>query len=280
MPKKIKIVCRLLAVLLLVLAGAVYWPDADVARADGTRVLNYLIKGNKPKKGKIKFPLSTALYDQSVPITRSYPCDVCSPAQLMYLSSIEIASQEAALENLVDLIKKKSSKKENQARIAVTLVQKIPYDSDRTSHLGARQHLQRFPYEVLYENLGVCAEKSQLLINLLKKLGFGTAYLEFEQENHAAVGIKCPPQYDYRDTGYCYIESNERTIISCDEDDFRSGFRRNDPEVTVINDGDTFTGVAKEYSDCAKWGNLAYKGRALTKKESKTYKKLNKKYGL
>jgi len=251
----------------------------DTARADGTRVLNYLIKGKKPKKGKIKFPLSTAIYDQITPETRSYPCNLCSPKELLYLSAIEYAPQEAALQDLVSRIQKKTSNKIKQARIAITLVQKIPYDSNRMAHMGSRQHTQRIPYEVLYENLGVCAEKSQLLINLLKKLGFGTAYFQFDAENHAAVGIKCPAQYDYRDTGYCYVESNERSIITCDEDDYRDGYRKSDPEVTVINDGNTFTDVGRDYKDGIKWGTLSYKG-TLSKKENKTWKALKKKYGL
>jgi len=266
--------------LLVIFSTGGFLNDQKIAQADGNRTLNYLIKGKKPKKGKIKFFLSDAIYNQMVPETRSYPCDTCSPRSLMYLSAIEYPAQEAALQTLADQIKEKSKNKTNQVRIAVTLVQKIPYDSDKTAHMGARQHVQRLPYEVLYDNYGVCAEKSQLLINLLKKLGYGTAYLEFEAENHAAVGIKCPPQYDYRDSGYCYIETNERSIISCDEDDYRDSYRKSDPEVTVINDGDTFTDVGRDYKDGVKWATLAYKKTALTKKEKKTYKALNKKYGL
>ena len=61
---------------------------------------------------------------------------------------------------------KLSKSKDEQLRIAVSLVQNIPYDWDNyyTGELG------KYPYEVLYQNKGVCGEKSQLIIFLLREV--------------------------------------------------------------------------------------------------------------
>jgi len=94
----------------------------------------------------------------------------------------------------------------DEAFEVISLVQKIPYDNASVNFSIA---INKYPYNVLYNNIGICAEKSYLMATLLSELGYGTGIFLFD--THAAVGIKCPANYDYKDSGYCLIES---TILS------------------------------------------------------------------
>lgn len=94
---------------------------------------------------------------------------------------------------------------------AIKLVQKISYDySVDTSY----KYKEKWPYQVLYEQKGACAEKSVLLVYILKKLGYGSSIMVFEDASHAAVGIKCPKQFMYKDTGYCFVETTNTFDIA------------------------------------------------------------------
>lgn len=100
---------------------------------------------------------------------------------------------------------------ENKVRSIVNMVQQIDYFNgddirESTGYL--------YPYQVLYNGIGVCGEKSMLLINLLKNMGYKTAYIDMPNINHATVGIGCTGPYEFHNSGYCYIEPNTPNIIS------------------------------------------------------------------
>jgi Skp family chaperone for outer membrane proteins len=63
------------------------------------------------------------------------------------------------------------------------------------------------PYELLFQQRGVCSDKSLLAIAILRQLGYGTAIFAYEQDNHMAIGIACPQNYSTYDSGYCYAET-------------------------------------------------------------------------
>ncbi|MDO8565860.1 MAG: hypothetical protein Q7S04_01570 [Candidatus Moranbacteria bacterium] len=94
-----------------------------------------------------------------------------------------------------------------------TFVQTIPYDQKklerRNSGLSGITEKITYPYEVLYENTGVCQDKSYLAYALLKKLGYGVAIFLFPdpEDNHMAIGVKCPLQYSNYASGYCFVET-------------------------------------------------------------------------
>src|SRR3990172_13304910 len=103
---------------------------------------------------------------------------------------------------------------ENQmVELVAAFVQTIPYDQGklerRKSGLDGVTEKITYPYEVLYENTGVCQDKSYLAYALLKKLGYGVAIFLFPdpKDNHMAIGVKCPLQYSNYDSGYCFIET-------------------------------------------------------------------------
>ncbi len=103
------------------------------------------------------------------------------------------------------------------ARAAISLVQNIPYDKDAYDrNLPNSKH----PYQVLFYNKGVCAEKARLLALLLAKLGFGVAMLEYDNEKHEAVGLECTSGALPGSGGYCFVESTSPTMISDSEGDY------------------------------------------------------------
>jgi len=92
--------------------------------------------------------------------------------------------------------------------LTVAFVQEIPYDSAKADNiLGGLEEPPRYPYEVLYEQRGVCSGKSFLLVSLLRELGYGAVLFEYEEASHMAVGIKCPKEYSAYESGYCYVET-------------------------------------------------------------------------
>lgn len=145
--------------------------------------------------------------------------------------------QKPYLMELVSKIKDKYPSKDRQAEIAIDIVQNIPYDWDafETDSVSGR-----YPYEVLYDQKGVCGEKSELMAFLLRELGFGVAIFEFTEENHRAVGILCDSG-DYG-TNYCFIESSDVYPIGSIPPKYVGGIdiRRAVPEVIIISEGDSY----------------------------------------
>jgi hypothetical protein len=161
--------------------------------------------------------------------------------------------QEKYLNSLVDEIKSKTNNKDDEARIAISLVQHIPYDTNgaTTGNLN-----NKYPYEVVYSKTGVCAEKSRLLAFMLKELGYGVALFNYETESHMTVGIKCPSQYAYKNTGYCFVEADDPSIITYSEGDYGpTGLIKltSTPDVYVVSDGNSFDSVSEEYNDAQQW---------------------------
>ncbi|MFA6268254.1 MAG: hypothetical protein WCW13_00140 [archaeon] len=122
-----------------------------------------------------------------------------------------------------------------KVRVAVSLVQNIPYD---WSGFNKNIRGNKYPYEVLYTNTGLCGEKSELLAYLLRELGYGVAIFEFKKENHQAVGIKCPLQGSYKNSGYCFIETTQPTKIGNSNESYVGvGQLTSTPSLIEISDG-------------------------------------------
>lgn len=188
-----------------------------------------------------------------------------------YVKTIDDVDQREAIEELVQKIKMFSSNKDDQARIAISLVQKLEYDYEgmykggwtcRNGYLVSGTP-PRYPYQVLYDGKGICSEKSMLLALLLKELGFGVALLEFEEENHMAVGIKCfegleeYANYRYNGTGYCFVESTRPTIVTYDKGKYVGvGILRSYPKIIPVSDGLSFNSVWIESNDAKEWHRL------------------------
>jgi hypothetical protein len=183
--------------------------------------------------------------------------------------------QIEALKPLVSAIQNLPVSESDQARVAVSLAQNIPYDKDATQEGDAR-----YMYEVLYENVGVCSEKAKLMVHLLRELGYGTAILRFSREKHEAVGIACDAKYDYKDSGYCFIEPTRPSIITDSSGTYRGvGQLSSNPEVIVISVGKSLN-VSKEYADAEEFSKIVSKGHNLQKNDQDRLKVIADRYGI
>lgn len=173
-----------------------------------------------------------------------------------YQKFIDDPIQDLYMEDYINYIKSTSKYSDEQVITAVRFVQNIPYDTN----IKYPHYESRYPYQVLYDGKGVCSEKSMLLIYTLKKLGYGTAFMVFNDENHAVAGLKCEPIYAYKNTGYCFIESTTPIMITYSSLEYGySGELTSQPNVYVMSDGRTFYGTKSEYDDAVRYLELQEK---------------------
>jgi len=97
------------------------------------------------------------------------------------------------------------------AELVVSFVQSIPYDNERAQKIeqNSQEEKPNYPYELLYDQKGVCSDKSFLLTALLREMGYGTVLFEYKDEKHIAVGIQCPIDKSTYNSGFCYTETTQ-----------------------------------------------------------------------
>ncbi|RLG15020.1 hypothetical protein DRN69_03600 [Candidatus Pacearchaeota archaeon] len=220
------------------------------------------------------------------------------PRQIYYRNGEEPLRKDFKLKGINDPIQKEfllplvikiqniAKDKTEQVRIATSLVQKIPFgNSDKITRFRKNIiNYSRYPYEVLYDVKGVCGEKSELLVFLLREMGYGTAFLHYSFENHESVGIKCPFEYSVDETGYCFIETTGPSIITDAEVEYVGiGRLLSKPEIIVISDGDSLDKNLYEYRDAEELirirRSLENRGK-INFFQHKILENLKKKYGL
>lgn len=168
------------------------------------------------------------------------------------LNAMNNEVQNFYLMDLVFKIREITEKKEDQLRIAVSLVQNIPYENANRSwsFKGTNVEAMRFPYEVLYEGSGVCEEKSNLLAYLLREFGYSVVIFHFPSANHQAVGVACPIKKSFGGTGYCFIETTGPAIISSSNYFYADGIvLGSDFQILKISEGDSLGWRMREYRD-------------------------------
>ena len=195
-----------------------------------------------------------------------------------YEKFIYLPEQDPFLVPLVDAIREKSVDQDDQVRIAVSLVQQIPYDQE----ILEKGTLEiRYPYQTLLDNKGVCCEKSVLLAYILHKLGYGVALFDFENEKHSAVGIRSAPEYAYKNTGYAFIETTTPLIITDGNGNYPAfGRILSPPEVLPAGDGKSFVSVIEEWNDAREWERLNSLGPVLDRFDYSKWQSLCRKYGI
>jgi tetratricopeptide (TPR) repeat protein len=201
----------------------------------------------------------------------------------LYMSLLDEKKQGEELSKLINLIKLSADTPEDQARIAISLVQKIPYDYEKSNRIASGQGgtTIRYPYQTLYDNKGVCSDKSVLLVYLLRELGFNTALLEFQKEMHIVVGIKCDSKYSYGNTGYAFIETTGPSIPTDSQLNYRNiGKLTSKPDIFLTSSGSEFFTISEEYSDAQEWNLLLQMENQLDSRHYYRYQYLINKYGL
>ena len=244
-------------------SGIVPLPTATENHETGltSKTFSYVLRG---KSGTINLNLYSGVYNEISSEPTLYQCtryngdsSPCTSNELQqyYLDYVNKPDQEKYLDNLVNSIKAKTSNQDDQARIAISLVQNIPYDYAKLN--GGNTGNTRYPYEVLYANKGVCEEKSLLLAYLLRGLGYGVVLFEYPSESHMAVGIKSPAAYAYDNTGYAFVESTSPTIITDNQENYVNvGKLTEAPNVYTISEGISFNSISEEYNDAKTFNQL------------------------
>lgn len=245
-----------------------------------TKSFNYIMRG---KSGCITIDLYSGVYDNisiqptpSACMRRIYDDSPCTTSELQqyYIKYINNPIQIKYLTELIRNIKSKTLDKDDQVRIAISLVQNIPYEDTNPDKII-------LPYEVLYKNKGVCSEKSLLLAYLIKELGYGVVLFEFDSENHMAIGIKSPNQYSYKNSGYAFVETTNPTIPTDSEGTYViAGKLTSEPQIFQISNGSSFLSISDEYNDSVAFNQLGESGKILDPEKYREWEILIWKYGL
>jgi len=214
--------------------------------------LSYFLEG---QEDKILFTVYEGVNDYVSRLSRTLSLNGESiPSRADFkIRSIDDEIQREAILPLVKRIQNLApDDKVEQARIVVSLVQNIPYGvSDKNTFIvNTKLNHSRYPYEVLYEGRGVCSGKSQFLTLFLKELGYGTAIFFFPEENHEAVGIKCPVKESFFGSGYCFVETGGPAIITDYSMEFTGGITiDSEPEILLVSRGISLPEGLQEYRD-------------------------------
>jgi len=181
--------------------------------------------------------------------------------ELFWQDLIDDEVQQKYLTGFITQIKKKTVNRDDQARIAISIVQQIYYDRNFTARFN--EYGYKYPYQTLFDDSGVCTDKSILLAYILKELGYGVALLKFIPEHHVVVGVLAPTQYTYKNTGYAFVDP----VCSCIIPTFDKGEYGDDsknltpltstPVVIKISDGMSFDSISQEYQDAAVFDRLS-----------------------
>jgi hypothetical protein len=263
------------------------FPDSQPFETGPTpRSFKYILRGNS---SIINANLYSGIYNKVSSISQPvacyrYPNDTspCNNEEIRqyYLNYLEEPIERKSVDDFVDLIKVETSNQDDQARIAISIVQNIPYDHSVATPLFFQTGFTRYPFLVLYQNAGICEEKSLLLAYLLRELGYGVVLFEFKSDNHMAVGIKSPVQYSYLNSGYAFIETTTPSIPTDSQGDYgTAGKLTSIPEIIPISDGDSFTSISEEYQDALLLNQIRDMGTVLDDDHYSQWTFLEKKYG-
>lgn len=170
---------------------------------------------------------------------------------------------EQYIEALAFEIQNKTSNDDDQLRIAISMVQHIPYDTPYSHNLGSRS--QKYPVDVLYTDTGVCQEKSLLLAAIAKKLGYNVSILTFYPENHMTVGIATNLRQSWygENGGYTLVETNFPAITTMRlhyDENFNNGVNYLQSQPIVIpltSSGKSWDNISTEMHD-AQYTNCSY----------------------
>ncbi len=218
----------------------------DLATNPLTRIFPYVLRANH---GLIQYTPYKGVY-QKLSATNEI-CDSNENPYYCYVKYVNNPIQEPYLNDLVNRIKSESSNPDDQVRIAVSMVQHIPYDFDRPEQIQNNLPYKiRHPYEVLYENEGDCGEHSFLLAYILEELGYGVRLLYFPNEPHMVVGLKCPQKFSYKNTGYAFIETTQPSIMTYFYEDYEN------PEIIPVYNGRSFDSIEEEFNDAQQFKNI------------------------
>lgn len=222
---------------------------------------------------RISFTTYGGLADYFSKEDHSYRYDV---EKEVFLELLENPYQDEYLAPLLNALKSTSSNPDSQAKVAISMVQHMPYSWSEYYGVNTDWY---YPYETLHRNKGVCAAKSFLLAYLLSKLGYDTVLFKFS--NHMAVGVRSNPAYDFYDTGYAFIETTRPMIITYIPNTYMDGSQlSSNPSIIHLKNGLKKLDVSVESADAAEYKKLLSMGKMLDQYHSQRLSLLTTKYDL
>ena len=255
----------------------------DLSEGDKAVFMNFVYKG---QRSGIFFVVNKDVHEKIAALPRSIIYERGKEKitkRDFILPKLNNRLQREKLLPLVKKIKSLTPDVNKQARIAISLVQNIPYDFPVVSSANT-DYTEKYPYGVLWEQAAACSEKSDLLLFLLKELGFGAATLIYKKEDHRSVGIKCPDAYDVGDSGYCYVEVTGPKIITDNLSRYKGVGNLTDFTVIKISDGRQLEGVEEEFNDKKLYYDLINRAKAqngtLKQDDYDLYNSILNKYGM
>ena len=178
-----------------------------------SRTFNWEYKG-------VKYSLTEKLYQSTYEYYKSQPKAFSYVGELkpnwqdeyygMFLKGNTDDKSISQLASDLQLLGKKHNLNDDQiVDLTLAFVQAITYDDAKAKNILAKTGSETilYPYETLYEQAGVCSDKSLLATALLREMGYGVAIFAYEQDNHMAIGIQCPKDASTYGSGYCYAET-------------------------------------------------------------------------
>ena len=244
------------------------------------------------KEGQINLTVygGVSNYLSTLPKTINYSSDGVPRLDDFKLMKINNPVQDEALLPLLVQIENLAPNSEmDQARIAISLVQNIPYGlPGSVSIFGGKYNLSvsKYPYQVLFTNNGSCEGKSELLVYLLEKMGYSTSLFYYQKEDHEAVGVKCPVEYSLNGTGYCFIETTVSAPISFSSGSYLGpggGSTLSDPELVLISRGMSLPSNLQDYTDSIKLTKIIERNKVtgrINLFQKWVLEKIDKKYNL
>ncbi len=175
---------------------------------------NYNFK-YKNNSYSLTLPLSSNLYNayKNSPKVYTYMAgdEPANLREVFYGLFLKLKSNDTSLDDLVSKLKQTALannwSEDELVEFTLAFIQYIPYDQAKVSANPGVNSNPFFPYETLYLDKGVCSDKTFLAVDLMRKLGYGAAILDFPDHDHTALGIACPLPYSLNGTGYCYGET-------------------------------------------------------------------------
>ena len=244
--------------------------DADYRQSPKTTSFSYVIDGNQRS---MSFTTFGGLSDFFSSKSHSYHYD---PDNGVIMDLLENEVQNENMRLFIDMIRKRSITSDDQAKIAISLVQRIPYNGNRYSRTATDWY---YPYETVHNDKGSAADKSVLLAYILNELGFETVLFEFP--SHMAVGVKSSSKYSFYDTGYAYIETTRPTIITYEPDSGYGSFSiSQNPRIIHLSGGRRVLDVTTEYGDARRMKQLEAMGGNLNQSYRAELSKISDKYDL
>ena len=189
---------------------------------------------------------------------------------------------------LVVEIQNLAEDREDQVRIAISIVQNIGFGfSDKKIYIGGFYETEyiRYPYEVLYDNMGVCGEKVSLLAFILRELNYSVVSFDYGSESHEALGIACPEKYDFLESGFCFVETTLPSIMGDYSLEYEGiGYLDSEPKVIVFSEGMSLGKDMREYEDSKTWAKISLlikRNRGdISKRDYNKWKEIMDYYGL